>query len=69
MRQKKKEATRSSGQEFNAMMNSTDHAAWKKDYDARMSAKKYTSGKYNPKTGEREYAGPNTLKQKRVKRR
>ncbi len=68
MARKQKEPTRSSGSEFNAFMNSQDHAAWKKDYDARMKAKRYSSGQYDPKKGERIYAGNSTLRQKKVKR-
>lgn len=67
MARKQKEPARSSGSEFNAFMNSQDHAAWKKDYDARMKAKRYTVGKYNPETGEREYSG-GSLPRKKVKR-
>jgi hypothetical protein len=53
---------------FAAFMNAQDHAAWKKEYDAMESRKKRKSGKYNPATGERDYAGSNTLKQKKMKK-
>ncbi len=54
MARKQKEPTRSSGAEFNAYMNAQDHAAWKKDYDARMKAKRYTVGSWDSKKGVRK---------------
>lgn len=51
---KPKGSVGSSGSEFNAFMNSQDHAAWKKDYDARMKAKRYTVGSWDSKKGVRK---------------
>lgn len=53
---------------FAAFMNSQDHAAWKKEYDAMESRKKRKSGKYNPATGTRDYVGNRTLPQKKMKK-
>ncbi len=45
---------RSDKTSFKAFMNSQDHEAWKKQYDAEMKAKRYTVGEWDSKKGVRK---------------